>query len=73
MPPPILEDMQVEYKDQTYATKEQMIVDVINFLHFASEPEMEHRKKMGIRTMIFLTLLLIIFVLAKRAIWSDVK
>jgi len=73
MPPPILEDQQVEYKDGTYATKEQMIVDVVNFLHFSAEMEMENRKKMGIRTMIFLTILLVILVMAKRAIWQKVK
>lgn len=73
MPPPILEDNQVEYKDGTYATKEQMIIDVVNFLQYSAEPEMEHRKKMGVRTMIFLVLLLIVLVLAKRAIWQQVK
>jgi ubiquinol-cytochrome c reductase cytochrome c1 subunit len=73
MPPPILEDQQVDYKDGTYATKEQMIVDVVNFLHFSAEMEMENRKKMGIRTMIFLVILLVILVMAKRAIWQKVK
>jgi ubiquinol-cytochrome c reductase cytochrome c1 subunit len=73
MPPPILEDQQVDYRDGTYATKEQMIVDVVNFLHFSAEMEMEHRKKMGIRTMIFLVILLVILVMAKRAIWQKVK
>ena len=73
MPPPILEDNQVEYKDGTYATKEQMIIDVVNFLQYSAEPEMEQRKKMGVRTMIFLVLLLIVLVLAKRAIWQQVK
>jgi ubiquinol-cytochrome c reductase cytochrome c1 subunit len=73
MPPPILEDQQVDYKDGTYATKEQMIVDVVNFLHFSAEMEMEHRKKMGIRTMLFLSILLVILVMAKRAIWQKVK
>lgn len=73
MPSPINEDNQIEYKDGTVATKEQMIIDVINFLQYASEPETEHRKKMGIRTMIFLSILLVLLVLAKRAIWKNVK
>ncbi len=73
MPAPILEDQQVEYRDGTFASKEQMIIDVVNFLHFSAEPEMEHRKKMGIRTMIFLAILLVILVMAKRAIWQKVK
>jgi ubiquinol-cytochrome c reductase cytochrome c1 subunit len=73
MPPPILEDQQVDYKDGTYATKEQMISDVVNFLHFSAEMEMEQRKKMGVRTMLFLLILLVILVMAKRAIWQKVK
>jgi ubiquinol-cytochrome c reductase cytochrome c1 subunit len=49
-----------------------MTIDVVNFLQWASEPEMEHRKKMGIRTMIFLGLLLIILIIAKRAVWKKI-
>lgn len=73
MPAPINDDGQVEYKDGTVATKEQMTIDVVNFLQFASEPEMEHRKKMGIRTIIFLSILLGLLIGAKRAIWKNVK
>ena len=73
MPAPITDDGQVEYKDGTYATKEQMITDVVNFLQYAAEPETEHRKKMGVRTMIFLLILFAILIVAKRAVWRDVK
>lgn len=73
MPSPINEDGQVEYKDGTYATKEQMIIDVVNFLQYAAEPETESRKKMGVRTMIFLLILFVILILAKKAVWSRVK
>lgn len=73
MPAPIVDDGQVEYNDGTYATKEQATIDVVNFLQWASEPEMEHRKKMGIRTILFLTLLLIILIAAKRAVWKKIK
>jgi ubiquinol-cytochrome c reductase cytochrome c1 subunit len=73
MPPPITDDGQVDYKDGTYATKEQMVMDVVNFLQFAAEPEMENRKKMGVRTMIFLGVLLVILLAAKKAVWRKVK
>lgn len=73
MPSPINDDGQVEYKDGTYATKEQMIIDVVNFLQFVAEPETEQRKKMGVRAMIFLTILLILLVFVKKAIWKKVK
>lgn len=73
MPSPITDDGQVEYKDGTYATKEQMAVDVVNFLQWAAEPETEHRKKMGVRTMIFLGILFAILLAAKKAVWKNVK
>jgi len=73
MPQPISDDGQVDYRDGTYATKEQMAIDVVNFLQFAAEPETEHRKKMGIRTMIFLGILLAILLAAKKAVWKNVR
>jgi ubiquinol-cytochrome c reductase cytochrome c1 subunit len=73
MPSPINDDGQVDYRDGTVPTKEQMVVDVVNFLQWAAEPETEHRKKMGVRTMIFLGILLIIVVAAKKAIWKNIK
>jgi ubiquinol-cytochrome c reductase cytochrome c1 subunit len=50
-----------------------MTIDVVNFLQYASEPETEHRKKMGVRTMIFLGILFGLLLSAKRAIWKNVK
>jgi ubiquinol-cytochrome c reductase cytochrome c1 subunit len=73
MPVPLTDDGQVEYKDGTYATKEQMAIDVVNFLQFAAEPEMQHRKKMGIRSMIFLAILFVILLAAKKAVWRRLK
>jgi ubiquinol-cytochrome c reductase cytochrome c1 subunit len=73
MPAPITDDEQVEYTDGTYSTKEQMAIDIVNFLQWASEPEMETRKKMGVRTLIFLAILLIILIAAKKSIWKNVK
>jgi len=70
MPQPISDDGAVEYKDGTYPTKEQMIYDVVNFLQWAAEPETEHRKKMGIRSMIFLSILFVILLAAKKAVWK---
>lgn len=73
MPAPITDDGQVDYKDGTVATKEQMTVDVVNFLQWAAEPEMEHRKKMGVRTLFFLGLLFIVLIAAKKAVWKNLK
>jgi len=73
MPAPLTEDGQIDYKDGTYATKEQMAIDVVNFLQFAAEPETENRKKMGVRTLTFLIILLSMLVYVKRIIWKKVK
>lgn len=73
MAPPLADDGVVEYKDGTYASREQMAVDVVNFLQFVAEPEMESRKKMGIRTIIFLAITTLLFVIAKRMIWKKVQ
>lgn len=73
MPAPISDDGQVTYNDGTVATKEQMTIDVVNFLQFAAEPETEARKKMGARTMIFLAILFVILLAAKKAVWNKLK
>lgn len=73
MPSPLADDGAVEYKDGTYASKEQMTIDIVNFLQFAAEGETEHRKKMGVRSMIFLFILTAVFIVAKRRVWSKIK
>lgn len=73
MPQPLTDDGQVEYTDGTYATKEQMAIDVVNFLQWAAEPETEKRKKMGIRTMLFLGILFVVLLAAKKAVWRKIK
>jgi len=73
MPPPLPDDGVVEYKDGTVATKEQMAIDVVNFLQFAAEPEMEARKKMGIKVMAFLAIMTLLFAIAKKLLWKKVK
>lgn len=68
-----LSDELVEYQDGTEATKEQMAKDVTNFLQWAAEPEMEARKQMGLKTMLYLFVFTLLFYLAKKRIWSRIK
>ena len=68
MPPP-LSDGQVSYADGTPATVDQMTSDVVNFLQWAAEPEMEARKQMGIKVMIYLAIFTGFMYIAKRNIW----
>lgn len=62
----------VEYKDGTKPTIAQMATDVTAFLAWASEPNLEERKKMGLKVMLFLFAFLAILVAMKRRTWSDV-
>ena len=71
MPAPLSAD-QVEYADGTEATVGQMAKDVTNFLVWAAEPELEERKRMGVKVVLFLLLLTGMLYAVKRAVWSDV-
>ncbi len=71
MPAPLSED-QVEYADGTKATVGQMARDVTNFLVWAAEPELEERKRMGVKVVLFLLLLTGMLFAIKRAVWSKV-
>lgn len=73
MTPPITKDGQVEYPDGTKSTVDQMSRDVVHFLQWAAEPEMEARKSLGLKTVIFLVLFTVIFYFAYKRIWSRVK
>lgn len=70
MAPPLREGS-VTYQDGTNATLEQQAFDVVNFLQWAAEPEMEVRKRMGIKVILFLTIMTTVFYLVKKRIWSD--
>jgi cytochrome c1 len=71
MPAPLSADA-VEYADGTKATVEQMAEDVTTFLAWAAEPEMERRKNMGIKVILFLIVLTALLFAVKRQIWSRI-
>lgn len=71
MAPPLSEGG-VDYADGTTATVEQMAKDVVTFLSWAAEPEMEERKRLGVKVMIFLVVLTALLYALKRKIWADV-
>ena len=49
------------------------IRDITNFLEFASEPNKLERHALGIKVILYLLVLLIIFVFLKKEYWRDVK
>lgn len=70
MPPPLI-DEGVEYSDGTKATVDQQARDVTVFLNWAAQPELEKRKRMGIKVLLFLLVLTGMLYALKRKVWSD--
>jgi ubiquinol-cytochrome c reductase cytochrome c1 subunit len=64
---------QVEFADGTSATVEQMAHDVSTFLQWAAEPELEQRRALGVKIIIFLTILAGLTYAVKRKVWADVE
>ena len=65
------EEGSVEYEDGTNPTLEQIALDVTTFLVWAAEPELEARKRMGIKVVLFLVFLTALLYALKRKIWAD--
>jgi ubiquinol-cytochrome c reductase cytochrome c1 subunit len=63
---------QVEFADRTPATVDNMARDVATFLAWAAEPELEERRAMGVKIIIFLTILAGLAYAVKRKIWANV-
>ncbi|WBW71731.1 cytochrome c1 Cyt1 [Schizosaccharomyces osmophilus] len=66
-------DEAVEFEDGTTATTSQASKDVVNFLHWANEPDLDTRKKMGFQVMTVLTIMTAISMWYKRFKWSPIK
>ncbi len=71
MAPP-LQDGAVTYADGTKATVDQMSRDVVQFLTWTSNPEMETRKRMGVKIVIFLAMMTGLTYAVKKKVWKDV-
>ena len=63
---------QVTYSDGTPASVDQMAKDVATFLAWSAEPEMEERKRTGIKVILFLLVLTGLLYAAKRKIWAAI-
>lgn len=71
MPQPLYPDS-VTYEDKTPATIAQEAKDVATFLAWASEPNMEQRKRTGVMVILFLLVFTGLLYATKRKIWADV-
>ena len=72
MPNPLYDDG-VEFLDGTKATKDQMAKDVTTFLAWASEPELEDRKRLGVTVISFLIVFSILAYFSMKQIWAPIK
>jgi len=72
MAPPLSHD-QVEYVDGPAASIEQMAKDLTIFLQWVAEPEMEHRKSMGLKALIYLVMMTVMLYVAKQRIWKKLR
>ncbi|MDG7056191.1 MAG: cytochrome c1 [Wolbachia endosymbiont of Meromenopon meropis] len=69
MAPPLSEGI-VEYDDTMPATVENMAYDVVNFLQWAAEPELEHRHKLGFKVIAYFVVLTVFFILTNNKTWN---
>jgi ubiquinol-cytochrome c reductase cytochrome c1 subunit len=65
-----LSDEGVEYADGTKATVGQMAKDVTAFLVWTAEPELEERKRLGLKVMLFLIVFTAMLYAVKRQVWA---
>lgn len=72
MPAQITDEL-VEYEDGTPMTAEQHALDISAFLNWTAEPELDERKSLGLKVMLFLLVLTGMLYALKRKIWADVK
>lgn len=65
-----LDDEAVDYEDGTPATLEQHARDISTFLMWTASPEMEQRKSLGIKVMLFLFVWTGMLIALKKKIWA---
>ncbi|KAK0618591.1 cytochrome c1, heme protein, mitochondrial precursor [Bombardia bombarda] len=69
----VLYDGLVDYEDETPASTSQMAKDVTEFLNWAAEPEMDDRKRMGMKVLVVTSVLFALSVWVKRYKWAYIK
>ncbi len=67
-----LSDGMIAYEDETPETVDQYSRDIVEFLAWAAEPEMERRKRWGINVLIFLAAFAGLMYCVKKKIWKPV-
>jgi cytochrome c1 len=72
MAPPLYDEA-VEYTDGSPMTIEQHARDVVAFMNWTAQPELEARKALGLKVILFLIVLTAMLYAVKRKIWRDIE
>ena len=72
MAPPLY-DAAIQYIDQTNPSLHQLSYDIVNFLNWAAEPELEKRKSLGLKVLLFLIVLTSLLYVTMKEIWSRLE
>lgn len=65
-------DGMVKYQDGTPATVDQYARDVVAFLSWAADPNLETRKRMGLMVILYLVVTTVLVYFAKKRVWSKI-
>jgi ubiquinol-cytochrome c reductase cytochrome c1 subunit len=71
--PQMLHGGEVSFADGSPNSAADEAHDVVTFLSYISEPEMEQRKRIGVRMVLFLMVLTGLTYAVKRKVWADVE
>ena len=66
-------DDAIEYIDCTNASLHQLSYDIVNFLNWAAEPELEKRKSLGVKVILFLIVLTALLYVTMKETWSRIE
>lgn len=72
MIPPLSEGL-ITYDDGSQPSVNQMAKDVVSFLSWAAEPELEARKQMGYKVLIYFIVFTVLMYFIMKRIWARVK
>ena len=67
-----LDEGYVDYDDGTENTLPQLAEDITTFLVWSAEPELEERKKLGIKVILFFIVLGSIVFIVKNRLWREI-
>ena len=65
-------DVAIPAADGTAATPQQEAADVTTFLAWAADPNLDTRREIGLRAILFLVFLTVIAIASKRRVWREV-